>query len=205
MELTFVVSGKLWQRSLVMMDRETKSLWSHLLGKCMQGELKGAQLEMLPGSLTDWATWKSKHPESTVMILQRVTDQFTREMYRNLNQFVAGMAQGPASKAWSFHQLNQNRLLNDTFADKPIVILFEAKSATPFAYGRKVGELTLTFETKQGTTIDRETGSQWDLRSGVATAGKLKGEKLTPLVIISSFKKAWDSFHPKSDYWKPER
>ena len=38
--LTFGVSGMLWNRSLVMYDRETKSLWSHMLGEAMQGRLK---------------------------------------------------------------------------------------------------------------------------------------------------------------------
>ena len=37
--LTFAVSGMLWKRSLVMVDSETKTLWSHLLGKAMRGKL----------------------------------------------------------------------------------------------------------------------------------------------------------------------
>ena len=40
-ELTLQVSGMLWQRSLVMRDLETGTLWSHLMGKAMEGELKG--------------------------------------------------------------------------------------------------------------------------------------------------------------------
>ena len=38
--LTFRVSGKLWNRSLIMSDVETRTEWSHLLGRAMAGKLK---------------------------------------------------------------------------------------------------------------------------------------------------------------------
>ena len=72
-----------------MKDLETKSLWSHLLGKCMEGELKGTQLMTLPALLTDWETWNRIHPETTVLLMRRTDNQFTRGMYRQLQNFVA--------------------------------------------------------------------------------------------------------------------
>ena len=39
MELTLVVSGMLWNRNLVMLDLETESLWSHILGEAKAGVL----------------------------------------------------------------------------------------------------------------------------------------------------------------------
>ena len=44
--LTLQVSGKLWNRSLVIRDIETESLWSHILGKCMDGDLKDATFDL---------------------------------------------------------------------------------------------------------------------------------------------------------------
>jgi len=35
--LTFIVSGKLWRDSLIMMDRETRTLWSHVAGEAIHG------------------------------------------------------------------------------------------------------------------------------------------------------------------------
>ena len=49
--LTFFVSGMLWQRSLVMQDKETGSLWSHILGEAMRGSLKGTSLEQRAADL----------------------------------------------------------------------------------------------------------------------------------------------------------
>ena len=39
-ELTFMVSGMLWRDSLVMQDRETETLWSHVTGEAIRGPLK---------------------------------------------------------------------------------------------------------------------------------------------------------------------
>ena len=205
-ELTFVVSGMLWQRSLVMMDRETESLWSHLLGKSMRGKLKDTQLESLPALLTDWETWKRTRPETTVMLMRRTSKGFTREMYRELRGFVVGMSDGTHSKAWSFKDLEAHPIVNDTFGEQSIVVVFDRRSATPFVFDSHVDDRTLTFsQNEQGNIIDQQTGSAWDMEFGVAIAGKLKDKKLKPLVAISSFSKAWKDFHPESEYWRPDR
>ena len=59
--LTLAVSGLLWNRSLVMIDQETGSHWSHLMGTAMKGPLKGEKLEVFPSTMTDWATWRAKY------------------------------------------------------------------------------------------------------------------------------------------------
>ena len=194
----------LWQRSLVMMDKETESLWSHLLGKCMDGELKGTVLKTLPGSLTDWESWKEKYPETKVLLMRRTAQSFTREMYTDLRHFVAGMSDGKNSKAWSFADLKDNPIINDTFADQPVVVVFDKKSSTPFVFDCRVDGVALTFAEENGKYVDKQTGSEWDLEYGVGTEGSMKGKKLKPLVVISSFSRAWSNFHPESEYWIPE-
>ncbi len=64
---TFIVSGKLWRNSLVMQDKETGSLWSHITGICLEGEHKGAALQQMPAVQTTWAQWQTDHPETRVL------------------------------------------------------------------------------------------------------------------------------------------
>ncbi len=66
-ELTFIVSGKLWRNSLVMMDRETGSLWSHLTGECLEGELTGSRLEQIATVQTTWKDWSDAHPATRAL------------------------------------------------------------------------------------------------------------------------------------------
>ena len=66
--LTFLVSGKLWRNSLVMQDSETGTLWSHVTGEALDGELAGAQLALIPAVQTTWANWRDAHPETRVLL-----------------------------------------------------------------------------------------------------------------------------------------
>ena len=163
-----------------MKDLETESLWSHLLGRSMQGELVDTQLETLPSLLTDWESWKKTHPETSVMLMRRSAKGFTRDMYRDLGRFVVGMSDGDKSKAWSFQDLKVHPLVNDLFDGQPILIAFDAKSATPYAYSRKLDGKSITFLVKGGEVVDEQTGSTWDLDHGVSTDGTFKGKNCSP-------------------------
>ena len=200
-ELTFAVSGKLWNRSLVMLDSETKTLWSHILGEAMVGPLKGQQLELLPSVITDWKSWQRDYPETTVLNMSRTADRFQVEFIKNPAQFVYGMADGDA-RAWPLDQLQQQPLVNDLFADEPVLILFDPATATARSFSRRVGERTLEFIHRDGALIDRQTRTQWHPTSGLAVTGPLKGESLTPALAIISYAKAWKTFHPDTTIWQ---
>ena len=51
-EIVFYVTGKLWKASMVMGDQATGSEWSHILGECMQGKLKGQKLAAVASVIT---------------------------------------------------------------------------------------------------------------------------------------------------------
>lgn len=65
--LSFIVSGKLWRNSLIMQDRETGSLWSHVTGECLEGELAGTTLAQVPVVQTTWRAWRAAHPDTRVL------------------------------------------------------------------------------------------------------------------------------------------
>lgn len=199
--LTFAVSGMLWKRSLVMQDEETGSLWSHLLGECMRGPLEGKQLEQIPSAMTDWETWKTKHPGTTAVTLDRTARRYRRRLYRNPEKFVVGLVEQGEPKAWPFDELHKQPVVNDTHGGRPILVVFEKKSGTAFIYDRRVDGRELHFALQDGRLVDRETESRWDWATGRATAGTLKGEQLEPLPAVVSFRRAWREFHPRSAYW----
>lgn len=78
-ELTFIVSGKLWRNSLIMQDKETDSLWSHITGECLDGELAGKALEQMPSVQTTWAQWKAEHPQTRVL---KKSEEITSSQYQ---------------------------------------------------------------------------------------------------------------------------
>lgn len=192
----------LWQRSLVMMDLETRSLWSHLLGRAMRGALQGEELEMLPSLMTDWKTWQAEHPDTTVLNLSRTSREYRREFYRDPSQFVLGLADGGATRAWPFDQLVRQPVLNDQIGRTPVLVVFLKESATAMAYDRRLDDRTLTFTNDGAKLLDLETKTQWDPASGKAVAGPLVGNLLAQQIGVVSYLRAWRDFHPESSYWK---
>ena len=66
-QLTFGVSGRLWKDALVMYDHQTQSLWGHVIGEAIHGELLGSRLETYPAVQTTWKAWKKSHPGTKVL------------------------------------------------------------------------------------------------------------------------------------------
>jgi hypothetical protein len=74
--LSFGVSGKLLHNTLIMVDRQTDTLWSQLYGAAVDGPLAGTRLAFFPSLLTDWATWKTQHPGGRVLSKELTCAQF---------------------------------------------------------------------------------------------------------------------------------
>ncbi len=76
----FGTSGKLFNSSLVMYDRQTESLWTHFEGKAVVGSLTGERLTTLPIAMTSWERFRDAHPDA--LVLSRSTG-FRRDYGRN--------------------------------------------------------------------------------------------------------------------------
>ena len=200
-KLTFAVSGMLWQSNLVMMDQESGGLWSQILGTCMQGPLEGAQLATLPSTMTDWNTWRRHHPRTTVLVMPRTSERFRREIYREASKYVLGVASGRKARAWPFDQLYFVPVLNDSFLGVPIVVAFHSESGSAYIYDRRVDGQTLSFTFRNGALVDEQTGTKWSWATGKARTGELHDRQLKPLVGLVSYRRAWEEFHPKSQFW----
>lgn len=189
----------LWNRSLVMMDKETQSLWSHILGEAMGGKLKGSRLEAIPADMVTWKAWKQKYPKTTVLNLRRTHRNYTRGFYRAPDRFVVGLVLNGLPYHCSFSTLEKDPLLNIAIGKEKLLLSYDPKSTSARLFARQLGEKTLTFEVqKDGAIRDKETGSLWDRTTGTAVSGAMKGKQLEARVGIVSYRRAWQVFHPKS-------
>jgi len=196
--LTFAVSGMLWEDSLVMIDQETNSLWSHLLGESMRGKLEGKSLEVIPLLMTDWSSWKSRYPHTTVAVASRSADMFRREMHTSGKPLVIGLDLGKKFYAWTYELLGEKTILNSDCGSRKVLAGIDKKSGTAVLFDRTLDGKVLTFQWTEGRLIDKATGSTWDLLTGVATEGPSKGQHLKQLSGFLSDAFAWDRYHPES-------
>ncbi len=213
-EYTFGVSGKLIMNVLVMYDRQTKTLWSQLLGEAVQGELKGTNLEFLPAWQTTWADWKEKHPDTlalrkgyfgardpydnyyassrTGVIGQTVLDERL-----HAKEFVVGVEQNGEAAAYPFSVLSSLPIVIDEVGGFPILVVFNDNTGTGIVFNRDVDGQTLTFQVLDGLTlVDEQTNSSWDGLTGEALDGPLSGSTLTRIKSTTSFWFGWKDWYP---------
>jgi hypothetical protein len=214
---SFIVSGKLWRNSLIMQDRETNSLWSHITGEAMEGEMKGKRLGYLPAVQTTWSEWVKVHPETRVLKKNReIRSSAYEDYFKDPNRIgifrsswlmdqlpgksiVHGIARVPHATAITDKKLEAGRIHNIVVGDHPVVVLRSANGGIR-AFERKAGGVTLHFHRggTAGEIRDEETCSAWDLETGRCTAGEFEGTNLEEVTVRTAFWFAWSNFYPNT-------
>jgi len=219
---TFGVSGKLWKNALVMYDRQTKSLWSHMTGECLQGHYKGKKLEMQAAvPIVRWGVWWAAHPETKVLTIEGREDQ-RRDNYRSYHSssdtglfppehrdkrlgrkdLVFGVALGEHQKAyslqeklWETDRSGSWRLIQDAIGEVPVVVYHDPGNFSSTVYRRKVGENVIRFAgPAEGVmAIDTDRRS-WNLLTGIGSDGAIL--EAVPHLNIYWF--AWIDFYPEA-------
>ncbi len=220
--LTFGVSGKLIRNSLVMFDRETGTLWSHLTGEALDGPLLGNHLRQVLSEQTTWGRWRAEHrqtlmldvdpsdvrfdpyqayygaPDPGIVGRKRADDRLP------VKEKVIGVRLNGEVKAYSFTALARDRVVNDTVGGVPLVVVFDGLTFSGAVYRSDPGESLLTFV--PGPTSlsmrDKETGSTWDGLSGKATTGPDAGMELEQVPITYSFWFGWVDFYPNTGVYR---
>lgn len=227
--LSFGVSGKLWRDSLVMFDRQTRSLWSQLLGEAVAGPLAGRQLDTIPSVVTTWGEWRARHPET--LVLAKPADEQLQDIRRRASSYagyhrnpdeigvlgsenrdprlpgkalVFGMRQQDAAAAVAFSLLEQHPVLNTRAFGEPIVVFSPAGEAAALAYRRQVDGKALQFEQvpAEGERLlarDLETGSTWAWETGDCLQGAFAGRRLERISGLPVYWGIWAQFHPKTE------
>jgi hypothetical protein len=213
--LTFQVSGMLWRNSLIMRDRETGTLWSHVTGDAISGPKKGSRLVKLPSVQTTWERWRAKHPDTEVLkkdeeVLSSHYQKYFSDPDRTGifrarwlmekmpgKEMVYGTTVGPHAVAATDDALADHRPATVDLGGKPVTLVRGmdggVRAFKAIADGRAI---TLI---RQGETWnDSETGSTWDLGTGTSTDGELAGTVLDQLTVTPVYWFAWSSFYPNT-------
>lgn len=200
--LTFAVSPLLYNESLVMVDLETSTFWSHLLGKAMHGPLEGQTLKMINSVVCDWKSWKADHPQTSVLDMVPTILSLKDDYYADATEYIVGMTAKEQSRAWQLDHLKRSTIINDDF-NGPVIIVHDQNGLGTRIFSSIMDNNSLTFVIKNDQMRDLETDSTWNMRTGEAIDGNLKGRSLKPLESKISLKKAWKVFYPESSYWFP--
>ena len=188
--------GALWGNAMTWFDHDTGTVWSQPLGQAIVGPLKGATLDLLPSTLTEWGEWKRLHPESEALDAPGEPTRFS------LQQMSIVVALGQDSAAYPVRDLAG--VVNDAVDEVPIAVVLDTSmegSWTVFSRTLDNGivvELTLD---DSGGLVDVLTGTTFHISRGTGISGSLSDQILDQLPAFTSFTKDYFTFYPDGRIW----
>lgn len=206
--LEFGHAGILHEQSFVMYDKQTDSLWVHVTGQAVAGELTGAALALIPSTVTTWQLWRQRHPETLVLGGLRLGGFIGTYGAMGGRDDEVGQVVVLRGKArlYPYRELRARPLRNDRLDQTNILVFYNDRYKTAYVWNRQVGDRTLTFETagRQGDDgqplfLDRETGSLWSWLAGKAVSGPMQGAELLPLPSHPILTERYKIFYPHGD------
>jgi hypothetical protein len=201
---------------LVLYDRQTRSQWSTVAGRAIDGPLSGSRLRKLPSLVTTWGRWRALHPETTVYVADEPPAHRPRFDEESVGQVALGDAGPPRNEDWVVglegktgagaflvRRLVDARATNETFDGRPVVAFLTRDLTTARVWERAAGGRVLTFAAKGDQLQDAETGSLWDPLTGKAVAGPLAGQALALVPSSSALWYAWKAQYPDAKVFAP--
>ncbi|MEM7238440.1 MAG: DUF3179 domain-containing protein, partial [Pseudomonadota bacterium] len=156
----FGSSGLLYRSNKLMFDRATNSLWNQFTGEPVGGPLSGSgiSLPVRPVTITRWADWRARHPQSQVLSQETgyVRDYGSGVVYRDYfaspdlmfptlvgdesrvarKEFVFGIRAPGGARAWPITAFAEEPVINDRVGLGSVVLIGNAATRTVRAYAR---------------------------------------------------------------------
>ncbi len=238
----FGTSGFLYRSNKLMYDRNTRTLWNQFTGEPVLGSLVGAldlegeplRLNLLPVVLSTYEDWLERHPNSVVLDIDtgylRPYEQgaayghyfsdpstmfpvWLTDNELHMKEYVYGLRLGGARKAYPIDVLADERVVNDTFNDWPIVLV-TAQEIDTLGYGRGVGPVLYpsggevrAFDRgdrsfapgpEDGTVLDA-SGAEWEVTEDALVGPD--GERLERISGHLAFWFGWYAFFPETEIY----
>jgi hypothetical protein len=178
-ELTFDFAEALYNDNLLIVDRETDSVWSQLHGKSIQGPMKDNPLTMVPSIQSTWKFWRERHPDTRVAIV--VGTEGRNYLYRNRKPGTPAPKPRPTTHDTSV--LGLGLVLGGKAMFYPLGELERAETPIKVALGGE--EATIHYD-KEGITA-------WAV-----------DEEGTLLPAVLAYESGWKDFFPDTGVFRAE-
>ncbi|MFQ5689493.1 MAG: DUF3179 domain-containing protein [Gemmatimonadota bacterium] len=221
----FIVSGLLFNNNLMMLDKDSESLWPQMFAQARCGAKDGVFLPMLPSIEMRWGAWKQLHPETLIVSgntgFSRDYTLYPYGLYEDLDapplfdmplndrrrrtkERLLGIPFNDGGMAFPYLELQEQGptgVAQAVVGGQTLVVFWDEQAYGAMAYLRSANGLVLDFKAQNGTIVDVQTGSTWRI-DGLAIAGPMAGTQLRAIDnAFVSFWFSWSAFHPQTEIW----
>ncbi len=170
--LTFAFNSETYQNNLLLYDTQTRSVWSQLARRAIDGPMKGEELTLLPAVQTTWEHWRDLRPETTVIQTERGKPvEYRPEVVEEIRR---------ARETGTAPSLTARSLVLGT-------VIGDVPTAYPLS------ELAAGAVPVRRTIDGRTVSVHLDMR---APAAWVEADDRSVLPVITAFHGAWTRFYP---------
>lgn len=174
----------LYNNNLLVVDRNTETVWNQLSGQAIHGELQGDYLTPLPSIQCTWSFWRNKYPSTKVAINKDTTGAIFPESVGEKPYYNNWQPGDGRPKPNDFHQtgtLGIGISIDSSSVFLPFENLFSKQS--PIDYKLNDELISIHFN-KDGITAWAEDGNG----------------NMIPSAIVYNW--AWKSFYPNTVFFE---
>lgn len=216
-------SGFLYDGNSVLTDRNSGSLWLQETGMAFDGQLLGRGMPTLPVFWTTWGAASRVFPDAPVLAKPRGKRPYGRDPYGSYlkkdtyydNDILAYQ---PRWLDRRFHRKTpmlcleyENFLLavdiayvkkkgavNFFLGPAPLLAVHDKRLDVVRIYSRQIWADPFLFVMREGRLMDLNTRSIWDVATGKATEGNMRGASMKEFFGVYSMWFAWYSLNPET-------
>jgi hypothetical protein len=231
LRLTFHLAG-INNQNFIMRDDQTGTYWQQISGLAISGPLKGTRLTLVLSDELTFATWRSEHPEGTVLndVPEFVTGYAKKDWDVRMKRaptvidfpehslkardLMLGIQSNGASRAFLLDRVLKEKLVKDRVGSEPVMLVVGPDDQSVRVFRARIANIPGAPDFYRVTTtqpgdptgalfMDDATGSQWNFR-GCAIAGKAKGTCLEQLPAVKDYWFDWRNYNPKTTVYGKE-
>lgn len=187
-------------------DESTKSWWRQATGEAISGKRKGQKLAEIFSTQTSLSEWLALYPNSMIMqadpsFVKSYDSTFRYESGKSRSNltgtdslswkdksWVVGVVALNREKAYDWNNLMTDRIIQDTIANTPIVLVLASDNKSFFAFERKAVGVPVTLQHDTLLYYNRQFRIDG---KGIDTAATMKS-----LPAYQEFWHSWRTFHP---------
>lgn len=220
--VTFGVSGLLYNSNLILYDRKTNSNWSQMKLQCVNGSEQSETPSLIQVVEINWKDWKNMYPETKVLGNKQGFDRnysiYPYDGYLGSDDFlyfpvapednrllkkerVHGIISDDKAKAYRFESFSGGKVIKDEYLGTSILLVGNKNVIKSFVLPENMKDNTFTYSYNNSQEFFSDNlGNKWSI-FGEVIEGPLQSQRMASMKSVTGFWFSLASFYPNPEIY----